>query len=461
MEPGEPEDLVAGAVHAAGSPAADARRLIIASTARRTSGRPLSRPARSMPWNSGAFASSRSAATTVRLERLLGPVVRRHVVPLPVLLVQPQPPARPLPEVVLAPHPHRRAHPREAVHAGRSREPGPAAPPPPRVDPVEERPRLRRRQHRRRPLRHHVLRGPGRPRPGSTAGPGGRQASRRATGSPPGACLTVGTAPGCISDVGRHVQRRDPPELEPPRAARQELPRRPRRSRPRPPVRDHGREELQESLDGHRPRIEDTRAVWSSVTTRDRRGSSIRAACRRCFRICRRRSARRSTREWRASSAPNVRISLRCPRPRHCEQALDVTPRQEIPVQPLKLPDRARDREHPPRLRGHPVSSSLTTGRTARPARALTPARATATDRREHLTQRARFPLDPKPSSVPNRGRCAATGSPSGKRPQLATLILHGPDPLGAPRVGPGCRRHGAEPVAQRVTRQRQRYGRG
>ena len=47
----------------AGSPAADARRLIIASTAP-ASGRPFSRPARSTLWNSGAFASSMPAAAT-------------------------------------------------------------------------------------------------------------------------------------------------------------------------------------------------------------------------------------------------------------------------------------------------------------------------------------------------------------------------------------------------------------
>ena len=48
----------------AGSPAATARRLIIASTARRPNGRPLSRPARSTLWKSGARASSRPLAAT-------------------------------------------------------------------------------------------------------------------------------------------------------------------------------------------------------------------------------------------------------------------------------------------------------------------------------------------------------------------------------------------------------------
>lgn len=43
----------------AGSPAAGARRLIIVSTGRGRSSRPLSRPARSTLWKRGAFASSR------------------------------------------------------------------------------------------------------------------------------------------------------------------------------------------------------------------------------------------------------------------------------------------------------------------------------------------------------------------------------------------------------------------
>ena len=45
----------------------------------------------------------------------LGPVVGRHVVPPAAFLVQPQPPAQPLPELVLPPHPGGRTHPREAV----------------------------------------------------------------------------------------------------------------------------------------------------------------------------------------------------------------------------------------------------------------------------------------------------------------------------------------------------------
>ena len=101
----------------AGNPAAAARRLIIASTTRRPSGRPLSPPARPVD----ALKQRRlrvvvdAAGGQIRLDRLLGPVVRRHVVALAALLVQPQPPSSPLPEVVLTAHPHGRAHPREAV----------------------------------------------------------------------------------------------------------------------------------------------------------------------------------------------------------------------------------------------------------------------------------------------------------------------------------------------------------
>ena len=72
--------------------------------------------------------------------------------------MEPEPPSAPLPEVVLPPHPQDRAHPREAVeHDGEERpvtEPGERA----RIDRLEELPRLRRREHRRRALGHDVLR---------------------------------------------------------------------------------------------------------------------------------------------------------------------------------------------------------------------------------------------------------------------------------------------------------------
>ena len=63
----------------------------------------------------------------------------RDVVLLPALLVEPQPPPAPLPEVVLPPHPEDRAHPRDAVeHDGEQRpvpEPDQGAPFPRRVSP--------------------------------------------------------------------------------------------------------------------------------------------------------------------------------------------------------------------------------------------------------------------------------------------------------------------------------------
>ena len=70
--------------------AATRRRLIIASTARRPSDRPLSRPVRSTLWNRGARASSRPPAVTYAS---IAPSARwcGHVVPPAVLLVQPQP----------------------------------------------------------------------------------------------------------------------------------------------------------------------------------------------------------------------------------------------------------------------------------------------------------------------------------------------------------------------------------
>ena len=78
-----------------------------------------------------------AAGVEIRLDRLLGPVMGRHVVALPALLVKPQPPSSPLPEVVLATHPHRRAHPREAVDHHAQQRPVPQPDPRPRVDPVQ------------------------------------------------------------------------------------------------------------------------------------------------------------------------------------------------------------------------------------------------------------------------------------------------------------------------------------
>ena len=132
----------------------------------------------------------------IRLNRLRGPVVGRHGVPLPALLAQPQPASSPLPEVVLPPHPHRRAHPRETVDHHAQQRPVPQPHHRPRVDPVEERPRLRRRQHRRRALRSRRASGPAPPRPGSRAAPGARPVSCRAPGSPPGAASPSARTPG-------------------------------------------------------------------------------------------------------------------------------------------------------------------------------------------------------------------------------------------------------------------------
>ena len=79
--------------------------MTIARTTRLCTARPVSRrPAGSALWKSAAFGSSSSPASTVVKSRG-SPVVGRHVVPLPPLLVKVEPPPVPLPEVVLPPHP--------------------------------------------------------------------------------------------------------------------------------------------------------------------------------------------------------------------------------------------------------------------------------------------------------------------------------------------------------------------
>ena len=165
--------------------------------------------------------------------------------------------AHPLPEVVLATHPHGRTHPREAVDHHAQQRPVAETDPRPRVDPVEERPRLRRRQDRRRALRHDVLRAPHRR---------GRVHGQHLVDDEPVAertdrgqvLLHRRRRPGMRPDVGRHVERRDRPQAEAARPAPpQEPPRRPPVRGPRPVVGDRGREELQESLDGRRPRVDD------------------------------------------------------------------------------------------------------------------------------------------------------------------------------------------------------------
>ena len=159
-----------------------------------------------------------AARGDVRFERLPGPVVDRHVVALAALLVQPQPGAHALPEVVLPPHPHRRAHPREAEdhHAEES----PVAQPHqrPRVDPVHKRARLGRRQDRRRPLRDDVLRSPD--RRGRVHGQhlvDDEPVAERPNG---GQVLLDGRhRPRVRPDVGGDVERRDRPQIEAPLAA--------------------------------------------------------------------------------------------------------------------------------------------------------------------------------------------------------------------------------------------------
>ena len=162
----------------AGSPAADARRLIIASTGRRTSGRPLSRPPNGP--RSGTTEPARPQGRRLRRTPPARPSARWCAgmsCRFPPPLVQPQPPARPLPEVVLTPHPHRRAHPREAVHQHAQQRP---VPQPNTTVPVSIRSSSARVSvGDRTDVAPFVTTcfGPGPPRPGSTAAPGGPRAS--------------------------------------------------------------------------------------------------------------------------------------------------------------------------------------------------------------------------------------------------------------------------------------------
>ena len=84
--------------------------------------------------------------------------------PLPALLVEPEPPPAPLLEVVLPPHPQDRAYPREAVEHHREERPVSEAGQRARVDVLEELPRLGRGQNRGRALGDDVLRPPHRGR---------------------------------------------------------------------------------------------------------------------------------------------------------------------------------------------------------------------------------------------------------------------------------------------------------
>ena len=174
---------------------------------------PRQRPAAQAPRPVDALKQRRlrlldPAGGQIRVDGGLGPVMGRHVVPLAPLLLQPKPPPSPLQEVVLTTHPHDRAHPREAVHHHAQQRPVTKTHQRPRVDPVEQRPRLGRRQHRRRPLGHHVLRAPHRR---------GRIHRQHMVDDEPVAqhpdggqvLLDRRRRPRMRTDIGRHVQRGD------------------------------------------------------------------------------------------------------------------------------------------------------------------------------------------------------------------------------------------------------------
>ena len=84
-----------------------------------------------------------------------GPARRGASRPSPCSRIHPCSPRR---KSVLPSHPHRRDHPREAVDHHAQQCPVPEADHRPGVDSVEGRPRLRRRQHLHRALRHDGLR---------------------------------------------------------------------------------------------------------------------------------------------------------------------------------------------------------------------------------------------------------------------------------------------------------------
>ena len=224
--------------------------------------------------------------------------------PLPALLVEPQPPPAPLLEVVLPPHPQDRAHPREAVEHHREErpvsEPGQRA----RVDVLEELPRFCRGQDWRRALGDDVLRPPHR----------GRWVHREdladdepvAEHADRGQVLFHGRdRAGVGADVGGHVERGDRPQpqaavLAPP----QELPHGPPVRRPGSCVRDPPREKLQEPRDGIRPRVDDQRRQDDVGSPRLRRPPAPRPRSSARPRPPRRRLAE-------ASLSPNTRRALR------------------------------------------------------------------------------------------------------------------------------------------------------
>ena len=186
------------------------------------------------------------------------PVVGRYVVPLPALLVEPQPAPAPLPEVVLPPHPQHRAHPREAVEHHRQErpvpEPGQGAP----VS-IDSRSFLASAAERTgvAPLVTTCF-GPRTAAAGFTGKdladdePVAEHADRGQV------LLHCRGRSRVRPDVGGHVERRDVAQPEPSRPAPpEELPHRPPVRRPRPRVRDPSGEELQEPRRGLGPRVDD------------------------------------------------------------------------------------------------------------------------------------------------------------------------------------------------------------
>ena len=128
--------------------------------------RPPAQPARSTLLKQRRLRVVDAAGGQIRLDRLLGPVVpARRAASRPSRAAAASPPQF-LSEVVLTPHPHGRAHPREAVHQHAQQRPVPQSDPRPRVGPVEERPRLGRRSApASRPSSRHAS-DPAPPRPG-------------------------------------------------------------------------------------------------------------------------------------------------------------------------------------------------------------------------------------------------------------------------------------------------------
>ena len=147
----------------------------------------LPRPPDGTPEQRPFLVLSDPSRPDVAVEILLERMVRRHLVIFPALLVEPEPPALALGEVVLDPHGQRRADPREAVNKDGEERPVTKSDQRIRGDALEQRVRFLGHQHRRLTPLDHVLRTPhhrGRVR---LQPPGRRPASRTASAPPPGA----------------------------------------------------------------------------------------------------------------------------------------------------------------------------------------------------------------------------------------------------------------------------------